>query len=256
MQAIVLGGTGQVGSKLVAALRRLPPALCSTITVLSRRPLLLPPLDDHGRGSNADHDDHDDNARVAVKIIDYDQLLAGGASSAFFDRTHNCAFMLMGVGEPRKVSRPELERIDADIPIAFAKMCHRDGGVQHISVLSALGANSHGQYSGWTGTAAGGGWYAHCKGKMEEGIQALPFASVTILRPAAIYPGNVNTPSLVGRLNEMLNPILPGPLQTVSSVQIAQCMVEQMQQQVAGDWRGVKVVAGGQAIKDALVVPQ
>jgi uncharacterized protein YbjT (DUF2867 family) len=164
--------------------------------------------------------------------------------------------MLMGVGEARKVSQLELERIDADIPIAFAKMCHQNGGVQHISVLSALGANSHRQYSRWTGTAAGGGWYAHCKGKMEEGIQTLPFASVTILRPAVIFPGNVNTPSLVGRFNETLNPILPGPLQTVSSMQIAQCMVEQMQQQVAGDWCGVKVVAGGQAIKDTLVVPQ
>jgi hypothetical protein len=85
---------------------------------------------------------------------------------------------------------------------------------------------------------------------------AASVSSVTILRPAVIFPGNVNTPSLVGRFNEMLNPILPGSLQTVSSVQIAQCMVEQMQQQVAGDWRGVKVIAGGQAIKDALVVPQ
>jgi uncharacterized protein YbjT (DUF2867 family) len=234
MQAVVLGGSGQVGSKLVASLQRLSRDECGKITLISRRPL----------------DGFDGDDRVAVQVVDYDKLGDASVVDTIL-QNHNAAFMLMGVGQPRKASQEEVERIDADIPIRFSEACTRDK-VEHISVLSAYGADPKATYSSWTGTGAGGGWYNYCKGKMEEGIKALPFASVGIFQPAGIYPGNSNTPSLVGQLNAFFNPILPGAFETASSEQIADSMVQHMKQQLAGTLTGHKTVTGGKVIKDSL----
>jgi nucleoside-diphosphate-sugar epimerase len=233
MHAVVLGGSGQVGSKLVASLQRLSRDECEKITLISRRPL----------------DGFDGDDRVAIQVVDYDKL--GDASVDKIIQNHNAAFMLMGVGQPRKASQEEVERIDADIPIRFSEACTRNK-VEHMSVLSAYGADPKATYSSWTGTGAGGGWYNYCKGKMEEGIKAFPFASVVIFEPAGIYPGNSNTPSLVGQLNAFLNPILPGAFETASSEQIADSMVQHMKQQLARTLTGHKTVIGGKAIKDSL----
>jgi hypothetical protein len=62
----------------------------------------------------------------------------------------------MGVRQPRKVSKEELLKIDAHVPIAFAKACHRND-VQQMSVLSSVGSN------------------VNCKGTMEETIKDIPF---------------------------------------------------------------------------------
>jgi len=230
LQAIVLGGSGQVGSKLLSALQKLPE--CSKVTVLSRRPL----------------DDFSDD-KIKVEVIDYDSLGESKMDAIF--KSHNAAFMMMGVGASSKSNKDELERIDADIPIAFAQACARND-VQHMSVLSAVGADPTAKYSNITKTAAGGGWYSYCKGKMEEGIKALPFESVVIVRPAAIYPGNNNTPSALGWINAKLNPILPGRFETASSQDIAESMVTLMKQQVAKVLQGTKVIDGGKAVKDSV----
>jgi nucleoside-diphosphate-sugar epimerase len=233
MQAVVLGGSGQVGSKLVASLQRLSRDECGKITLISRRPL----------------DGFDGDDRVAVHVVDYDKL--GDASVDKILQNHNAAFMLMGIGQPSKASQEDVERIDADIPIAFSEACVRNK-VEHMSVLGAYGADPKAAYSSWTGTGAGGGWYCYCKGKMEEGIKALPFASLVIFQPAGIYPGNSNTPSLVGKLNAFLNPVLPGAFETASSEQIGDSMIQHMVQQLAGTVTGHKSVSGGKAIKDSL----
>jgi uncharacterized protein YbjT (DUF2867 family) len=231
----VLGGSGQVGSKLVSKLLQLPRSECSKITLLSRRSL-----------DNVGADE-----RIAVKIVDLDKLGDKASMDDVF-KGHNCAFMLMGVGQPSKVSKEELEKIDADIPIAFADACNRNG-VKHMSVLSAVGGDSKAKYSSITKTAAGGGWSAYCKGKMEDGIKAMPFTSISIIQPAGIYPGNKNTPSMLGKLNELLNPVIPGKFETSSSTQIAESMVKHMKEQIASKWNGVKLVTGGKAIKDSLI---
>jgi hypothetical protein len=196
-------------------------------------------------------DDFKNDDRVSVQIVEFDNLEDKSADSIFKD--HNAAFMLMGIGQARKASKEELERIDADVPIAFSAACARNG-VKHMSVLSTVGADSKQNYSRWTDTAAGGGWYCFCKGKMEEGIKALTsFQSVLFFQPAAIYPGNDNTPSLVGKLNALLNPILPGQFETASSEQIAQSMVKHMKEQLDSKLTGSNAITGGKAIKDSLL---
>lgn len=91
------------------------------------------------------------------------------------------------------------------------------------------------------------------KGLMENRVGALAFKSVCVVRPAMIYPGNSNSPSLLGQLNQSLNWLLPSVFNSVGSTEIAQAMVRTMQDQVAGDVTGVKVIEGGGDIRKASV---
>ena len=84
---------------------------------------------------------------------------------------------------------------------------------------------------------------------MEDSVRNEVFTSTLFFRPAVIYPGNDNTPNGFGWLNEKLNWLLPGVYNTVGSEEIAQAMVNQMAQQLAGDVVGVKAVDGGADIR-------
>ena len=84
------------------------------------------------------------------------------------------------------------------------------------------------------------GWYNHVKGMMEQKTSQVGFSSVRIFRPAMIYPGNTNSPALLGRLNESLNWLLPAVYNSVGTTLIAEAMVYGMQQQM----RTGAVVAG------------
>ncbi|CAN0304668.1 unnamed protein product, partial [Hapterophycus canaliculatus] len=63
-----------------------------------------------------------------------------------------------------QVTREELEKVDMEIPTAFAKACKSAGCVRHISLLGSVGANANAKPSFLTGTTAGGGLYLSTKG--------------------------------------------------------------------------------------------
>lgn len=65
-----------------------------------------------------------------------------------------------------QVTREELEKVDMEIPTAFAKACKSAGCVRHISLLGSVAANANAKPSFLTGTAAGGGLYLSTKGKV------------------------------------------------------------------------------------------
>lgn len=73
----------------------------------------------------------------------------------------------MGIGQPSKVTREELERVDLTIPTAFATASKAAGCVRHISLLSSVGADAEAKPSRLMGTAAGGGLYLRIKGKVK-----------------------------------------------------------------------------------------
>lgn len=60
----------------------------------------------------------------------------------------------------------ELERVDLEIPTAFAQASTNAGCVRHISLLGSAGADPNAKPSRLTGTAAGGGLYLGIKGKV------------------------------------------------------------------------------------------
>jgi uncharacterized protein YbjT (DUF2867 family) len=73
--------------------------------------------------------------------------------------------MALGAGKASELGKDELYKVDTQIPVDFAKKCKADG-VDHITVLSAVGADPNATYSSLTKSAAGFGWYNHCKGQL------------------------------------------------------------------------------------------
>ena len=159
--------------------------------------------------------------------------------------------MLLGIGKPSASTMEELMSIDCNIPVSFAKACSKSG-IEHFSALSSLGANIENSYSIFTKTGAGGGYYNHVKGTMEDGIVHIGnknlFKSVCIYRPAAIYPGNVNTPNFIGSLNKNLEFILPKLYHTAGTMDIANAMHLGMREQLCGSIEGKRVIDGGGSI--------
>lgn len=51
------------------------------------------------------------------------------------------AFCTLGVGQPSKVSKEELHRVDVEYSSAFAQAC-RQAGVEHISLLTAVNTSA------------------------------------------------------------------------------------------------------------------
>ena len=136
IRAIVLGGSGNVGSRVVAECVK--SEAYTDITVLSRRP--LPEYDNPAAHQN----------KVKVHVVSsFDDIETIDLSK------HNAAFMLMGIGQPSKASQQDLQKIDCDIPVSFATACHKSG-IEHMSVLSSVGANPTQEYSWVTRTGAGG----------------------------------------------------------------------------------------------------
>ena len=132
MRAIVLGGSGNVGSRLVNSL--LSNNDYSSITLISRRH--LPQFSDINK--------------INIKILEnLNQIEEEDFTN------HQVAFMLLGVGAPSRVTTEELMNIDCKIPILFAKACLRSG-VNHLSILSSYGSDATQEYSWITKTTAGG----------------------------------------------------------------------------------------------------
>jgi hypothetical protein len=92
------------------------------------------------------------------------------------------------------------------------------------------------------------GWSSHVKGTMEDEMKKKEFKSLAIFSPAAIYPGNDNTPSTFGWLNQQLNWVIPGAYNTVSAANIGLGMDLLMRKQVKGEVAGTVNVSGGEAI--------
>jgi hypothetical protein len=84
---------------------------------------------------------------------------------------------------------------------------------------------------------------------MEDELKSVGFQSLSIFEPAAIYPGNDNTPSALGALNQSLNFLLPGAYHTVSSEEIGLAMIKTMSQQQTGAFTGVETIVGGAEIR-------
>jgi len=106
------------------------------------------------------------------------------------------AFVItMGVGKPSKAQKAELIRIDVDLPTAFAKIA-KDAGVNHVSLLTSVGADIAESESWLTGTGAGGGLYLHLKGLVEQNIFNCNFQTAYVYHPAGII-GSSNSPDFL-----------------------------------------------------------
>lgn len=148
-RAVFLGSSGAVGSLLLDELLASP--ACSEVQVVVRRP--------SARGAHP---------KIIPRVVDFERYL----SSLSFNS--EVAFCTMGVGEPSKVSKEQLWKVDVEFALAFARCCHASG-VKHISLLTAAGADPKSRSH-----------YFKVKGAVEEGFTALGFPRTSFFRPSVL----------------------------------------------------------------------
>jgi uncharacterized protein YbjT (DUF2867 family) len=151
LSVVMLGATGAVGSRAVAALQALPQL--QHLTLLNRR-VVSALAGPHTRQHVVD----------VFASASYSPLLPG----------HQAAICTFGVGEPSKVPRGELMRVDMDAAIAFATAC-RTAGVRHFELLSAVAAHPKSR-----------NFYLRTKGELREALAALGFERLSIFQPSMI----------------------------------------------------------------------
>jgi uncharacterized protein YbjT (DUF2867 family) len=176
-RAIVIGGTGAVGSSLVSELLASP--LCEQVTVVARHepaPGLFP----------------DRKGKLRFHILDMGQLASQAIPHA---RNCDAAFSTMGIGQPRKVAKQEFWKVDVEQNTAFARAC-KIAGVRHFSLLSSVGADPNSRTN-----------YLHVKGVAEERIQQMGFARTSFFRPSLLVTKQIRY-GLQDRLTQTLFPLL------------------------------------------------
>lgn len=220
--AVVLGGTGAVGSSVVRAL--LAGDVWRRVTALVRRAGALSDLKDPRL------------ERRVVDVLDpgqYERFLTG----------HGVAFCTMGLGEPSKFAREEFRRVDLEGTAAFAAACRRQG-VTHFLLLTAVLANAKSSI-----------YYTHLKGEVEERVKGEGFARASFFRPSMLVtPTNRYgfTQGVLLALFPFIDPLLVGPLSRFRSIKVSdlgKAMVRHAERPGAGvevlEWKEFQAVLHG-----------
>lgn len=222
---VILGGSGNVGKEAVKFL--LMSKYYSNIHLISRRP--LPEMEAM-------------DPSITVQVCNLDKL---GEELHLKGKTS--ALMALGAGKASELDKDELYRVDTQIPVDFAKKCKADG-IEHMTVLSAVGSDPNSTYSSITKSAAGFGWYRYCKGQLEEQINNVGFKSTSIFRPAAIT-GNTNTPGFLNWLSPHIDFLMPNKYKSISTVELGRRMANEIVKQQKGESPGFSVYEG-QALQE------
>ena len=196
-QALVIGATGAVGSALVRELLASPH--CDAVTILTRRHTAV---FDHAPGL----------ARLQERVIDFEQLEDQTADAA---RDRQVAFCTLGVGQPRKMARKQVWKIDVDYTAAFGRGLAA-GGVRHVSLLSAAGADPQ-----------SGNWYFKVKGAAEEALKAANIPRTSLFRPSLLATEEIRY-GLQDRLMQGIFPriswLLPSRFHEIRVEDLGRCM--------------------------------
>lgn len=205
LHAVLLGATGAVGSALLGDL--LASDRWGTVVVLGRRApdALLAGLRPAER------------ARVRVHVVAMDALEAETERALRADGGADgwAAFCTLGVGQPRKVSRAELWRVDVEYGGAFGRGC-RAAGVAHASLLSSVAAD-----------AAARSYYLRVKGSAEAAVRAAGFPRVSLFRPSLLVTRTLRY-GLQDRVTQWvvpkLTPLVPSRFHEIRIEDLARAM--------------------------------
>lgn len=185
---VMIGATGAVGGQVLDNLARSDTV--ERMTLLGRRP-----VDDLNSKKVTQH---------TVDMFDsssYEACLQG----------HTTAICTFGVGEPTKVSKAELLKVDKTAVLAFAAAC-KGAGVRHFQLLGSVGANANSP-----------SFFLRTKGQLEDELKALSFDRLSLFRPSMILtPTNRYGMSQAITLAvwPKLSPLLAGPLRKYRGVKV------------------------------------
>jgi uncharacterized protein YbjT (DUF2867 family) len=192
-KVVLLGATGAVGGHVLAEVLGSP--VFAAVTTLGRRPAAVPPAALAAPGKLAQH-----VVDVATPES-YRQYLPG----------HSDAICTLGVGDPSKMPREEVWRIEVDYVVAFASAC-RQAGIERFSLMTSVGSDP-----------ASRSYFLKMKGTLEEQVKALGFPRLRIFRPSMILtPENRYGLSQAVTLAvwPKLNWALQGPLRSARGIRV------------------------------------
>lgn len=203
--AIVLGATGNVGSRIVQLLIESP--LCGKVTVVTRRKT----------GAFTD-------PKVSEVVVNMDRLEEELAPHA---RGVDIALAAFGVGKgTAKLSDEELRKIEVGYPRDFCRAA-KAGGARVGAVMTAAGADPASRVR-----------YARFIGEKEKAAEAVGFDFLGLYRPSVIL-GNSNTPGLLGWAMRPLGWVMPSSkIRAIHKNDLARAMVAQSEQAFAALWLG------------------
>jgi uncharacterized protein YbjT (DUF2867 family) len=173
--AIILGGTGQVGSAAVAELLAIPE--CREVVMVTRKAIAPRP---RVRNVVLDTGAADFAERIAALAR---EVLSRGPASAV-----SC----VGVGSgSARWSEEELKRLELGVVGAFARGCH-GAGIAQFRLLSAVGSSARSRIR-----------YARVMGMKEDTVRGVGFTRLAIFRPGIIL-GNAHTPPWTAWLGNLV----------------------------------------------------
>lgn len=185
--AIVVGGTGIVGTALVKL-------LCDSeeyvsVTVLSRRKLDF------------------EHPKLTVKVRSFDQL-----EEKDIDFAHE-VFCCLGTTMKKAKTKEQFEKIDVEYPLHIASLAKKCG-IMHFIIISAIGASEKSAF-----------YYNKVKGKLERELMALELPQLSIVRPSLLVGDRMEF-RLGEKTGEWLlkglNPFFIGPLKKYRPIEATQ----------------------------------
>ena len=194
--AIVLGGTGNVGGRIVHLLINNP--LCRKLVVVTRR----------RTGAFSD-------GKVVEVVVNMDRLEEEVAPYA---QGVDVALAAFGVGKgSAKMPEEEVRKIEIAYPLAFCRAA-KAAGARVCGVMTAAGANPDARVK-----------YARIIGEKEKAVTSVKFDFLGLYRPGVIL-GNTNTPGILGYVMPLLHWAMPSKYHSIHKNDLARAMVAQSQQ--------------------------
>lgn len=190
----VCGATGLVGGE---SLRRLAadPAF-ERIVVLTRRPLPTGLVDAATDGKLEQHIVDFQHLDAHAELLRVDQIL--------------CA---LGTTIKQAGSQERFRRVDHDYPLTLARL-GLEQGAQHFLLVSALGANAQSRV-----------FYNRVKGELEEAVSALPYRSITMVRPSLLL-GERTEFRLGEEVAKRFAPLFPRRYKPIAASKVAAALVQ------------------------------
>ena len=210
-KALVVGGTGLVGSHLVQQL--LKSTSFDSIVALVRRSIFS------------------DHPKLTEKIFDFKNL-ASYENLEFADHVFCC----LGTTIKSAGSKEAFKFVDYELPLRFAKWSE-NSGVKSFSIVTALGANSESNI-----------FYNHVKGRVEEEIQQLQISKIQIFQPSLIMGQRkeFRFGELIGKsIMTIFNPIMIGILGKYRGIH-AKIIAKGMIHHLVNSENGIKIFESDQ----------
>jgi len=184
----IAGATGLVGRATVRLLLADPSV--ERVTALVRRPISQPA-----------------HPKFHAAVVDFDRLAEYDGLLAVDQVV--CA---LGTTIKQAGSRERFRQVDFGYPFELARIGVRQGA-RHFLLVTALGADAGSAF-----------FYNRVKGDLEEVVRALPYRSLTILRPSLLL-GNREEVRLGEEVAARLSFLAPSRVKPVEAETVAQALV-------------------------------